>query len=171
MPTILIVAGPNGGGKTTFANALFAAEARGWPYLNADEIGREELSHLPPGEQAIGAGRLLLARLDALVASDRDFGFETTLSSGLYARRIPTWRAKGYRIKLVYVRLASVEDSLARVALRVARGGHGVPETDVRRRFVRSLENLDRLYKPIVDAWEVWDSRDGDVRLGERSSR
>ncbi|WP_165188212.1 zeta toxin family protein [Caulobacter soli] len=171
MPTILIVAGPNGAGKTTFANALFAAEAKGWPYLNADEIGREELPHLQPGEQAIGAGRLLLTRLDALVASGRDFGFETTLSSGLYARRIPTWRARGYRIELVYVRLASVEDSLARVGLRVARGGHGVPESDVRRRFARSLENLDRLYKPIVDAWEVWDSRDGDVRLGERSSR
>ena len=171
MPTILIVAGSNGAGKTTFANALFAAEAWGWPYLNADEIGREELSHLPPGERAIGAGRLLLTRLDALVASGRDFGFETTLSSGLYARRIPAWRGEGYRIELVYVRLAAVEDSIARVALRVSRGGHGVPEADLRRRFERSLRNLDLLYKPVVDAWEVWDSHDDNVRLGERSSR
>jgi predicted ABC-type ATPase len=155
LPTVLIVAGPNGAGKTTFANALFAAEMRGLPYLNADEIGREELSGLRPGGQAIGSGRLLLARLDALVASERDFGFETTLASGLYARRIPAWRAAGYRIELVYVRLAAVEESIARVALRVSRGGHDVPEIDLRRRFQRSLQNLDQLYKPIVDAWEV----------------
>lgn len=170
MPTVLIIAGPNGAGKTTFANALFAAEARDWPYLNADDIGREAaLIDLPRAERELRAGRLLLARLDQLVEEGADFGVETTLSSGLYARRIPGWKARGYRVELIYVRLPDVEASIARVALRVARGGHGVPETDLRRRFGRSVRNLETLYKPVVDAWRVWDARDGGAIFAERS--
>jgi len=170
MPTVLIIAGPNGAGKTTFANALFAAEARGWPYLNADDIGREAaLADLPRAERELRAGRLLLTKLDERVAEGADFGVETTLSSGLYARRIPAWKAHGYRVELIYVRLPNVEASIARVALRVARGGHDVPEADLRRRFDRSLRNLETLYKPLVDTWRVWDGRDGGAMLVERS--
>ena len=170
MPTILIIAGPNGAGKTTFANALFAAEARGWPYLNADDIGREAaLAKLPRAMRELRAGRLLLARLDQLVAEGADFGVETTLSSGLYARRIPSWKTQGYRVELVYIRLPNVEASIARVARRVALGGHGVPEADLRRRFGRSVRNLETLYKPLVDTWRVWDGRDGGAIIAERS--
>ena len=87
----------------------------------------------------------------------------------MYARRLPGWRRAGYGVQLVYLRLPDVETSIARVAHRVAMGGHGVPETDLRRRFDRSLANLEA-YKPLVDAWEVWDSRDGAVTLAQRSS-
>jgi predicted ABC-type ATPase len=106
------------------------------------------------------AGRLLLERMESLVETRQSFAFETTLSSGLYARRIPRWRDGGYRIALEYVRLPSVEASLERVARRVALGGHDIPEADIRRRFDRSLRNLEQLYKPAVDAWQVWDSRE-----------
>jgi len=115
------------------------------------------------------AGRLLLATLDERVAEASDFGVETTLSSGLYARRIPSWKARGYRVELIYVRLPSVEASIARVARRVALGGHGVPEADLRRRFGRSVRNLETLYKPLVDAWRVWEARDGGAIMIERS--
>ena len=170
MPTALIIAGPNGAGKTTFANALFAAEARGWPFLNADDIGREPaLAGLPRAERELRAGRVLLTKLDKLVAEGADFGVETTLSSGLYARRIPSWKARGYRVDLIYVRLPSVEASIARVARRVALGGHGVPEADLHRRFGRSVQNLEMLYKPLVDAWRVWEGRDGGAIVVERS--
>lgn len=98
--------------------------------------------------------------MGALVEAREGFAFETTLSSGLYARRIPSWRKLGYRVQLEYVRLPSVEASLERVARRVALGGHGIPEADIRRRFGRSLRNLDQIYKPAVDAWQVWDSRE-----------
>jgi predicted ABC-type ATPase len=169
MPIILIIAGPNGAGKTTFANQLFADQGMGWPYLNADEIGREELPHLVAAERDFAAGRRLLMRLDALVAAEADFAVETTLSSNLYARRIPGWRARGYEVELNYIRLPNVDASIARVALRVARGGHGVPEPDLRRRFGRSLENLEA-HKPLVSAWAVWESREDGVILLERSN-
>jgi len=171
MPTILIVAGPNGAGKTTFANALFEERGGPGPFLNADEISREQaLASLAPAERNFRAGRLLLERMETLVEAGKGFAFETTLSSGLYARRIPDWRRRGYRIELEYVRLPSVEASLQRVAHRVALGGHDVPQADIRRRFSRSLRNLDQLYKPVVDAWQVWESRDGAFILMEWSA-
>jgi predicted ABC-type ATPase len=170
MPTILIIAGPNGAGKTTFANAWFADQGVQWPYLNADDIGRDELPGLGGAGRDIAAGRLLLTRIDELVAARRDFALETTLSSGLYARRIPGWRERGYAVELAYIRLVSADLSLARVAHRVAQGGHGVPEADVRRRFSRSLWNLEQRYKPLVDRWRVWESRDGGAILIDRST-
>src|SRR5690349_7939438 len=129
MPTILIIAGPNGASKTTFANALF--EERGGPglFLNADEQSSvPTVATRNQTERNFRAGRLLLERMGALVEARRGFAFETTLSSALYARRIPGWRNQGYRIELEYVRLPSVEASLERVARRVALGGHAVPD-------------------------------------------
>lgn len=168
MPTILIVAGPNGAGKTTFATRWINDSAPGFAFVNADEVARE----LPPGlsvpERDLRAGRLMLARLDRLIVERADLVLETTLSSRLYARRIPDWRATGYRVALIYLRLPDVETSIARVAHRVSMGGHGVAEADLRRRFPRSLANLET-YKPLVDFWEVWDSRPDGTILADRS--
>ena len=60
----------------------------------------------------------------------------------------------------------SAEASLARVGRRVRQGGHGVPEADVLRRYDRSVANLETVYKPLVDEWQVWEGRDGGfIRL------
>lgn len=95
--------------------------------------------------------------------------FETTLANLTYATRIPRWRAAGFRVALIYLRLPSVEVSIERVRRRVAAGGHAIPELVIRRRFDRSLDYLDRVYKPIVDEWSVWDSREGDFTLAQTS--
>lgn len=110
----------------------------------------------------------MLARLEELLAKGADIVLETTLSSLLYARRVPEWRTNGYEVGLIYLRLPHVETSIARVAQRVSLGGHGVPERDLRRRFDRSANNLSA-YKPLVDFWEVWDSGGGEPMLVEQS--
>ena len=112
----------------------------------------------------------MLERLDSLLEQRADIVLETTLSSRLYARRIPGWKAIGYEVTLIYLRLPDVDASIARVAHRVRLGGHGVPEADLRRRFGRSLANLET-YKALADMWEVWDSRDGAPVLAEKSPR
>ncbi len=169
MPTILIVAGPNGAGKTTFATRWIIDSRPDYLFANADEIARRlVVPGLSATERDMRVGRLMLAQLDDYVANGADVVLETTLSSRLYARRIPAWRTAGYRVDLVYVRLANVEASIARVAHRVRMGGHGVPEADLRRRFDRSLANLE-VHKPLVDHWEVWESREGEVTLIDRS--
>jgi predicted ABC-type ATPase len=163
MPEIIIVAGPNGAGKTTFANEFLSAP-QDMVYVNADEIARG-LSDLIPPERDVRAGRLMLQQIDALIDAGTDFMFETTLASLTYARRIPEWRKLGWRVGLAYLRLPSVEDSIARVQRRVAAGGHDIPVPTIRRRFVRSLEYLETRYKVLVDEWRVYDSLEGDFQL------
>lgn len=169
MPKAVILAGPNGAGKTTFFNGFARESDEVFEFLNADEIARRLPSALSASVRDIGAGRLLLARLDEVVALRRNFVLETTLSSKLCAARIRGWRASGFHVGLIYLRIPSAEVSLRRVALRVSRGGHGVPEADIRRRFERSLLNLEMVYKRIVDEWQVWESSEDGFRCVERS--
>jgi predicted ABC-type ATPase len=102
----------------------------------------------------------MLSRLEALTAVRQDMVLETTLATLTHAPRISAWRKAGWRVELIYLRLPSVEHSIARVRRRVEQGGHGIPEPDLRRRFQRSLDYLDQVYKPIVDDWQVWSSGD-----------
>jgi predicted ABC-type ATPase len=63
------------------------------------------------------------------------------------------------------------EASIARVRRRVERGGHGIPEATLRRRFPLSLDYLETVYKPLVDSWEVYASSDEGLELLEVSPR
>jgi predicted ABC-type ATPase len=84
-PVCVIVAGPNGSGKTTFAKEFLVRDAGVVRFVNADLIAGG-LSPLSPELVAVAAGRLFLAELDRLAAARADFAFETTLS-GLAACR------------------------------------------------------------------------------------
>jgi predicted ABC-type ATPase len=171
MPLVIVVAGPNGAGKTTFAKRLLA-RLPGAAFVNADEIASE----LPPaasvGALNLAAGRALIERLDALMVARQDtIILETTLASRRYLAAIPRWRTAGYDVDLYYLRLPSAEVAVERVRRRVEAGGHGIPETDVRRRFMRSLDYLKE-YTPLVSAWYLYDSLEGDfdlVLLGENN--
>lgn len=68
----------------------------------------------------------MLEEITAHVAAGRNFAFETTLSGLTYATMIPTWRSAGYRVKLLFMSLASEEEAIARVAMRVRQGGHNI---------------------------------------------
>ena len=81
----------------------------------------------------------MLARIDELIGKQADLAIETTLANLGYAQKIPAWRARGYLVSLVYLRLDSVEQSIARVRKRVAAGGHNIPEDAIRRRFAKKL--------------------------------
>jgi predicted ABC-type ATPase len=70
---------------------------------------------------------------------------------------IPAWRADGYVAKLMFLALPDAEMALARVAARVAQGGHNVPEDVVRRRFAAGKNNFDR-YKHLVNSWQLYDN-------------
>lgn len=140
-PICLIIAGPNGAGKTTFAREFLPREAGILHFVNADLIAAG-LSPLKPELAALAAGRLLLREVDRLASARVDFAFESTLSGLTYATRLKVWKAAGYRVEIVFLRLASVRLALRRIADRVRQGGHRVPPADVRRRFVRGWDNF-----------------------------
>ena len=154
---IIVIAGPNGAGKTTFAREFLPQEAHCPDFINADLIAAG-LSPFNPEAAALRAGRLMLEEIAARVAHDRGFAFETTLSGVAYGRQIPVWRSKGYFVKLVFLSLPHADMAVARVAARVAQGGHDIPEATIRRRFDAGLRNFSRLYKPLVNAWAHYDN-------------
>jgi predicted ABC-type ATPase len=116
------------------------------------------MSPLRPELAAVGAGRVLLRELDRLVAANADFAFESTLSGLRYAERIRNWKARGYLIEIAYLRLASPQLALSRIASRVKQGGHNVPRADVLRRFKRGLTNFLEIYRPLADHWTIYDN-------------
>ncbi len=156
MPTLVLLAGPNGAGKTTFINGFLRERAEAFQFVNPDEVARGLTG--AGAARDLAAGRLVLERLDELVTARADFVLETTLASRSHGVRIRDWKAAGYRFELVYLRLPSADHSVARVANRVAEGGHGIPEDTLRRRFLVSLEYLETTYKPLADDWKVYAS-------------
>jgi len=71
----------------------------------------------------------------------------------MYARRIRSWKAWGYGVSLHFIEVPSEDFAVRRVAMRVALGGHAVPEPDIRRRYHQGLALLEQVYKPLVDEW------------------
>ncbi len=154
---VIIIAGPNGAGKTTFAREFLPNEAGCPIFVNADLIAAG-LAPFAPETAAVQAGRLMLQEIARHFAARESFAFETTLAGRGYLHHIRTWRATGYRVKLIYLQLDSPEEAIARVAQRVRQGGHDVPQAIIRRRFAAGRENFDRLYAPMVDAWALYDN-------------
>ena len=157
-PTIYVIAGCNGAGKTTFAKEFLPKEVKCLRFLNADEIARG-LSPFKPSATAILAARLLLTQVDECLRRRETFALESTLSGKTYIRLFQRARRLGYEIELHYLWLSSPAQAIARVRQRVQQGGHHVPAADIRRRFKRSLVHLLDDYLPLATRWAVWDSR------------
>src|SRR5262245_26863405 len=159
MPLAVVLAGPNGAGKSTTAPYLLKDALAVHEFVNADTIALG-LSAYRPEAAAITAGRVMLERLRTLSSMRRDFAFETTLSGRSHVRWLRDLRASGYRTHLVFLALPSPELAIARVADRVRRGGHHVPDVVVRRRFIAGLRNLFSVYMDAVDSWTIYDNAD-----------
>ncbi len=154
---LIIIAGPNGAGKTTFAREYLPQEADCPAFINADLIA-QGLSPFRPEAAAVRAGRLMLEMIAESVRRAESFAIETTLSGRGYARMLPRWKQAGYRVTLFFLELPSEELAVQRVAMRVAQGGHDIPEAVIRRRFGAGRENFHTLYKPLADAWRHYDN-------------
>ena len=166
-PRCIVIAGPNGAGKTTFAREFLPKDAGVIHFVNADLIAGG-LSPLRPELAALSGGRLFLAELDRHARARADFAFETTLSGLVYLHRLKRWKAAGYQIEITYLRLSSPRLALRRFAARVRQGGHHVPRADVLRRFTRGWINFHKSYRPLADAWTVYDNSGDAPRLLEQ---
>jgi predicted ABC-type ATPase len=161
---IVIIAGPNGAGKTTFAREFLPREAECPDFINADLIAAG-LSPFDPQRVALRAGRLMLLEIARRVGAGESFAFETTLSGRSYARLIPQWQSVGYHVKLIFLSLPTVDLAIARVAARIAQGGHYVANTVIRRRFDAGMLNFETVYRRLVDSWVLYDNSEPTPRL------
>jgi len=136
-PACTIIGGPNGSGKSTIYDRL---ELPG-QFVNADLIARG-LNPERPETASLLAGRRALAELARIVEARESFVYETTLSSRQSIKLMRTARDGGYEVGLVFVALNSADLNVQRVAERVARGGHDIPEDAIRRRYETALRRL-----------------------------
>jgi predicted ABC-type ATPase len=157
MPKVVVFGGVNGAGKTTSALELLATVVNIPIFTNADAIARG-LNWLNSESVAFEAGRVQLNWLEKLADNRKDFSFETTLSARTYAPWLKSLKDKGYDVALIYFWVDSADTAVNRVRMRVRSGGHDIPETDIRRRYCRSVRNFIELYSPICDYWEVYDN-------------
>lgn len=168
-PRIIIIGGANGSGKTTLAREYVAAE--NIKYLGADEIA-SELNKANPENAAIEAARLFSRRLNDLLENRESFIVESTLSGLSLRKWIEKARSFGFNIKIVFVYLDSPELCIRRVAARVAKGGHHVPDKDIERRFDRSNRNFWHVYKELADEWRLfYNSGNAIIQIAGGDSR
>jgi len=150
---MVIVAGPNGSGKST-TTAQFSKD--GYEVIDPDRIARN-LSPNSPEDYSVAAGRQAINRARENILQGNSFLVETTLSSkGVYQRLVDSAKQKGFSVKLAYISTEDPQINIARVADRVSKGGHNVPDEDVVRRYYRSLDNLGEFFdkaddKAIID--------------------
>ena len=155
--SLYIISGCNGAGKTTASYTVLPEVLHCKEFVNADEIARG-LSPFNPESVAIEAGRLMLQRIEYLLVKDESFSIETTLATKSYINLVRRAQVKGYTVRLLFFWLNSPELALQRIAERVAKGGHNIPEPIVRRRYVAGICNLFRLFMSEVDSWEIYDN-------------
>jgi len=156
---LYIIGGCNGAGKTTASYSVLPTTLHCREFVNADEIAHG-LSPFNPGNVAIVAGRLMIARIGELLGRDETFAIETTLATRSYINLVHQAQARGYTVTLVFFWLRTPELALRRVAERVSNGGHNIPAPTTRRRYVAGIKNLFNLYAHEVDAWFVYDNSD-----------
>ena len=154
---LYIISGCNGAGKTTASYSVLPKMLECLEFVNADEIARG-LSPFNPESVAIEAGRLMLKRIEDLLFKEESFSIETTLATKSYINLVRRAQEKGYTVRLLFFWLNSPDLALQRIAERVAKGGHNVPEPIVRRKYVAGICNLFRLFMSEVDSWEIYDN-------------
>lgn len=156
-PTLYIIAGCNGAGKTTASIVMLPEILQCTEFVNADEIAKG-LSPFHPEEVAIQAGKLMLDRIEYLLDRNVSFAIETTLATRSYHSLVKRAQSRGYLVILLFFWLPSPEMAVSRVEKRVASGGHNIPVDVIHRRYWLGLSNLLYIYIPIVDKWSVYDN-------------
>lgn len=155
-PVLFVLAGVNGAGKSSIGGHLL--ERAGLTWFNPDTFARElmaetGLDQAAASERAWHEG---MRRLDDAIAQRRNHAFETTLGGHTVATRILD-ATRSHDVLMWFCGLSSPGLHIARVAARVARGGHAIPEAKIRERYPRALANLIALM-PHLTHLQVYDN-------------
>lgn len=163
-PVIFVLAGVNGAGKSTAGERELTQAGLTW--FNPDTFTRQliKTTGAPPAEANAAAWQAGVRQLDAAIAGRTDYAFETTLGGNTIAAKLRE-ASKAHDILMWFVGLGSPEHHLARIKLRVSRGGHDIPETKVRERFESSRRNLIALL-PYLSQLQVYDNS-VDATIGQ----
>ena len=163
MKKYTLFSGVNGAGKTSIYKSVFFKEEYVGKRINTDEmvarIGSWQDSNLQ-----IKVAREAVKMIDYYIKNDISFHQETTLSGKSILINIKKAKEKGFFIVMNYIGLENSEIAKARVKFRVSKGGHGIPEDVIEKRYVQSLINLKEAIK-ICDEVNIYDNTDEFIKL------
>ncbi|MFX0547780.1 zeta toxin family protein [Hathewaya histolytica] len=156
MPTYTIFAGVNGAGKTLIYKSIYYHENKDEKRINTDEmvarIGSWKDSNLQ-----IKCAREAVKLIKHYILKGISFNQETTLSGRSIIKNINFAKEKGFYIVMNYIGLENTELAKERIKIRVNKGGHGIPDKDIERRYYDSLKNLNDVIE-ICDEVNIYDN-------------
>ena len=160
MKTYTLVAGVDGVGKSSLTGVLRAQMTNLGKIVDVDKM------IVKCGGNVIEGGKKSIELIDECLEKGICFTQETTLSGHRILNTVKQAIEKGYYIRLYYVGLNSVEESLVRIENRVKKGGHNIPDSDVKRRFNKRFEDLTAILQ-YCDEATFFDNENGFVAVAE----
>lgn len=159
MKLYTIIGGVNGCGKSSLTGALKAERSDLGLLIDVDKLAAQLGSPVEGGKAAV-------RKIDECLEKGISFTQETTLSGARTERTIRRAKERGYTIRLYYIGLDTLEESLGRIRNRVAKGGHDIPREDVERRFQSRFSDVLRVL-PYCDEARFFDNDNGFVEVAE----
>ncbi len=163
MKRYTLFAGVNGAGKTSIYKSVFFSEDYIGKRINTDEMVAR-IGSWQDNNLQIKAGREAVKMIDHYIKNDISFHQETTLSGKSIIMNIKKAREKGFFVVINYIGLENSEIAKARVKFRVSKGGHGIPDDVIEKRYAQSLINLKDVIK-ICDEVNIYDNTDEFIQL------
>lgn len=155
---ITVLAGVNGAGKSSVGGAYL--RRYGGAFYNPDVVARA-IREASPSFTAQEANAYAWQRgkelLEAAIENRTTFNFETTLGGETITKLLVEAAGKGATLNIWYAGLASADLHIDRVNSRVKKGGHSIPEADIRKRWIGSHLNLIKLL-PHLSNLRIYDN-------------
>lgn len=153
-PKLLVIAGPNGSGKTSITSQILKHEwVEDCIYINPDNIAQEEFGDWNSEQAVIKAAKIATERRESCIKNKKSLVFETVLSATDKIDFIQRAKNEGYFIRLFFVGTDHPSINAGRIAYRVLEGGHDVPISKIISRYSKSISNCciasklaDRVY-------------------------
>jgi len=141
-PTMIVIAGPNGSGKTLFTTEILSHKwLENCFYINPDEIALKQYGDWNSTEAIIKAAQQAQIEREKYLIEKQNFAFETVLSSPEKLDFLKRAAKAGFFIRLFFISTSSPIINASRVAQRVMHGGHDVPIIKIVSRYAKSIAN------------------------------
>lgn len=157
-PELIIIAGPNGSGKTSITQKFLHHEwAEGTTYINPDQVAKDMFGDWNDSEAVLKAANFCAELRERCLADRRSFVFETVFSAHDKIDFVLRAKQAGFFIRIFFISTSDPSINAARIAKRVMKGGHDVPITKIISRYNKSIQNC-KIVAPIIDRLYLYDN-------------
>lgn len=162
-PELIIIAGPNGSGKTSITQKFLHHEwAEGTTYINPDQVAKDMFGDWNDSEAVLKAANYCSDLREQCLRDKKGFVFETVFSAQDKIDFVIRAKQAGFFIRIFFISTSNPAINASRIAKRVMEGGHDVPITKIISRYNKSIQNC-KTVASIVDRLYVYDNSIDDV--------